>query len=106
MSDIEAINQVLTQIKAMKQRAQNAPEVVANSQALSFPDTLRQAVDKVNDMQQTSIALKTRFEKGDTQVALSDVMIAAEKSGLAFDAAVQIRNRVVQAYQDIMNMPI
>ena len=46
------------------------------------------------------------FELGDPNVSLAEVMITSQKSNLAFEATVQIRNRFLQAYQDIMNMPV
>ena len=43
---------------------------------------------------------------GDQNVSLSDVMIASNKSGLAFDATVQVRNKMVEAYKEVMSMPV
>ena len=43
---------------------------------------------------------------GDPNVSLVDTMVAAQKAGLAFDATLQVRNKLVEAYKDIMNMPI
>jgi flagellar hook-basal body complex protein FliE len=57
-------------------------------------------------LQQTSGSLKTRFELGDPNVDLTQVMLAAQKASLGFNATLQVRNRLVQAYQDVMNMPI
>jgi flagellar hook-basal body complex protein FliE len=50
--------------------------------------------------------LATRFELGDYKVSLSEVMIAGAKSQVQFRGLVEVRNRVVAAYQDVMNMPI
>ncbi|MCV5230713.1 flagellar hook-basal body complex protein FliE, partial [Escherichia coli] len=47
-----------------------------------------------------------RFDRGDADVSLSDVMIARNKSSVAFEATVQIRNKLVEAYKDLMNMPV
>jgi len=66
----------------------------------------KQAVDSVNEMQQQSSDLKTRFELGDPNVSLSEVMVAGQKASIAFEATLRVRNKVVQAYQDIMNMPV
>lgn len=106
MSDVAAINQVIKQIQAMKAQAAGREVTAASPSAPSFPETLMKALDKINEMDSTSKVMKEKFEMGDPQVSLADVMIAKEKAGLAFDAAVQVRNRFVQAYQDIMNMPI
>ena len=71
-----------------------------------FGDMLTQAVDKVNDLQSTTGALRTAYEQGDPNVDITRVMIASQKSSVAFDGLTQVRNRVVKAYEDIMNMPI
>lgn len=67
---------------------------------------LGQAVNHVNDLQQTASDLRTAYELGDPNVDLTRVMIAAQKSSVSFEALTQVRNRVVRAYEDIMNMPI
>jgi flagellar hook-basal body complex protein FliE len=72
----------------------------------SFGDMLGQAVNHVNDLQQTASDLRTAYELGDPNVDLTRVMIAAQKSSVSFEALTQVRNRVVRAYEDIMNMPI
>lgn len=46
------------------------------------------------------------YIKGDPNVSISDVMIASQKSSVAFQAATQVRNKLVEAYKDVMNMPI
>lgn len=71
-----------------------------------FGDMLSQAVDKVNDLQSTTSELRTAYEQGDPDVDITRVMLASQKSSVSFDALSQVRNRVVQAYEDIMNMPI
>lgn len=71
-----------------------------------FSKMLKQAIDNVNDLQQNTTDLRNRFEMGDKDVSLGEVMIAANKSSLAFDATVQIRNKVVEAYKEVMSMPV
>ena len=79
---------------------------VANPTGSSFMDAIAGAVDKVSELQRESSTLSREFqlEKGD--VGLEETMIAMQKSSLGFQAAVQVRNKVVQAYNDIMNMPV
>jgi flagellar hook-basal body complex protein FliE len=72
----------------------------------SFSDMLGQAVNKVNETQQASNKLATAFEMGTSGVDLTDVMIASQKSSVSFQAMTQVRNKLVQAYQDIMQMPV
>ena len=71
-----------------------------------FSALFKQSIDKVNELQQTSKELTTAFEMGDPNVSVADAMVAMQKSGIAFQAMVQVRNKVVSAYQDIMSMPV
>lgn len=65
-----------------------------------------QAVGNVSGLQSTSSNLATRLEMGDTTVSLSDTVIAREKASVAFEATVQVRNKLVEAYKEIMSMPV
>jgi flagellar hook-basal body complex protein FliE len=63
-------------------------------------------VNKVNATQQTATDMANAFEVGQSNVDLTDVMIASQKASVSFQAMTQVRNKLVQAYQDIMQMPI
>jgi flagellar hook-basal body complex protein FliE len=76
---------------------------VANA---DFGNMLTKAIDSVNKTQQASAQAATQVEAGDGGVSLVKAMIASQKASVAFQATVQVRNKVVSAYQDIMNMPI
>jgi flagellar hook-basal body complex protein FliE len=71
-----------------------------------FSVALKSSLDQVNRMQQDSQQLAQRFAMGDTSVSLSDAMISLQKSGIALQQTIQVRNKLVQAYQEIMNMGI
>jgi len=109
MNDL-AINSVLSQMRTL--RAQSAglgaqgAVPVNGSPAANFSDTLKGAIGSVASAQNASSSLAQRFELGDDTVNLSDVMVAGAKSQVAFRGAVEVRNRLVAAYQDIMNMPM
>lgn len=77
-----------------------------NNSSSNFASMLKDAVNSVNDLQQDAGAKRTAFEMGDRNVTLADTMIAASKSGVAFDATVQVRNKFVEAYKEIMSMPV
>lgn len=77
-----------------------------NPSSANFGDMLKDALDGVNDMQFESRNLQKQFEMGDPNVSLADVMVAKEKSGIAFEATMQVRNKVLEAYKTIMNMPV
>ena len=117
MSDRMDVNRLLLEMRALRAQTQafngiNRDRPVEKSQTdlnvngPRFSDVMSQALNKVNDVQQTSADLQQSYLKGDPNVDVTDVMIASQKAGVAFDAAVQVRNKVVEAYRDIMNMPI
>jgi flagellar hook-basal body complex protein FliE len=60
----------------------------------------------VNANQKASGDLQKRFEQGDPSVDLPEVMIAMQKSSVSFQAMTQVRNKLVEAYKDVMNMPV
>lgn len=105
MSDINTVN-LLNQIKTMSAKAEGAVIETETNQAAPFGTVFQQALNQVNELNQSADSLKTRFEMGDPNVSLGEVMIAAQKSNLGLEATVRVRNKVVQAYQDIMNMPV
>ena len=101
------INAVLSQMRAMATQAQtfqaDAPSAAA---AGDFQALMTKALDQVNDTQKAAGQLAQRFEQGDNNVDISQVMISLQKADVSFQAINQVRNRLVSAYQDIMNMPI
>ncbi len=102
-------NQLLMQLRtAAAQARMPSAETVAPQQAgaANFSSLLTQSIDKVNEMQQTSGAMTRAFEMGDPNVTLPEVMIAKSKSGLAFEGMVQVRNKMIDAYQEIMRMQV
>ena len=72
----------------------------------AFGDILKNAVDGVNDTQMDAKKMAVAYEQGDPAIDLPQVMIAAEKASVSFQAMTQVRNRLVSAYEDIMKMPI
>lgn len=73
---------------------------------LNFGAALKDSLRAVNRLQQDSKQLQTRFELGDADVSLPQVMVAMNKSSLAFDAVNQVRNRLLTAYQEVMRMSV
>ncbi len=98
------ISRVLAEMRALATRVQgNAEQPVAGAD--SFGDLLKRSVDAVNSRQQFADQLAQSFEVGET-TDLADVMIARQKASLSFQAMVTVRNRLVEAYKDVWNMPI
>lgn len=122
INDRSDINQVLMQMRQIREQVQSAAVPPSGLQAplqgaegiraagetgrVGFSDMLRQAVDSVNDTQLKSAELQRAFETGDPEVDITQVMVQMQKASVSFEAMNQVRNRLVAAYQDIMNMPI
>lgn len=105
MSDMQ-IQQVLAQMRALAKQVGPEPTTASATNGADFAGLLRQSVEQVNAAQQRSDDLTTRFVTGDENVSLSDAVVAMQKASIEFEAVTQVRNRLLQAYQDIMNMPI
>jgi flagellar hook-basal body complex protein FliE len=109
MSQGVQFNRLMLEMRSMQAEAMARQKPVVSTPepgAPNFSDMLGQAVSKVNETQQTSNQLATAFEMGQSGVDLSDVMIASQKASVSFQAMTQVRNKLVQAYQDIMQMPV
>lgn len=115
------INRLLVEMRSMKsqvqafQRPENlavkdiaggAGQVGKAEKVPSFGDMLNQAVNKVNDVQQTSSKMATAYEMGDPSIDITDVMVASQKASVSFQSMVQVRNKLIDAYRDVMNMPV
>ncbi|KUM52416.1 flagellar hook-basal body complex protein FliE [Rheinheimera sp. EpRS3] len=85
-------------------KLKNTAEV--NPSQSDFGNMLKNALSNVNALQQETGQMRTAVEMGDPNVSLAQVMIASQKSSLAFEATVQVRNKLVEAYKDIMSMPV
>jgi flagellar hook-basal body complex protein FliE len=109
MSQGVEFNRLMLDMRSMQMDAMAMPKVAAQAPevgASSFSDMLGMAVNKVNDTQQASNQLSSAFEIGKSGVDLTDVMISSQKASVSFQALTQVRNKLVQAYQDIMQMPV
>jgi flagellar hook-basal body complex protein FliE len=99
------IDQVLAQMRIAKAQAGGLQPAEQTAPA-EFGELLQKSIDAVNDTQQTAGALRRSFDRGDEGIDLAQVMIAAQKSSVSFEAMVAVRNKLVQAYQNVMRMPI
>ena len=105
MSDSMNVDQVLAQMRAISVQAQGKPQP-AEENGGSFGDMLKQSIDQVNDLQKQTGKARTDFELGVGDKNLAQVMVMSQKSSLSFQAMVQVRNKLVEAYKDVMNMPV
>ncbi|MFI9651767.1 flagellar hook-basal body complex protein FliE [Guyparkeria halopsychrophila] len=108
-----SVDQILSQMQQLRTAATQRPEAINPAaqgvnevERSNFADALTQAVGQVNEAQQTTGDLKNRLQAGDDQVTLTEVMLASQRSSVAFEATLQVRNRLVQAYEKVMNMPL
>ena len=108
--DTSRIEAMVAQLKASAARAnpvnENPLQAKQATGAGDFQSVLKSSLDQVSTMQQQSSQLAQRFEMGDTTVSLSDAMISLQKSGIALQQTVQVRNKLVEAYQSIMSMSV
>ena len=101
------MNALLTELKAGAALASASKAATkAGPPGPDFTALLRGAIDQVNGSQQKSQALAREFQLGNPNVSLEDTMVALQKSSLSFQFLLQVRNKVVTAYHDIMNMPV
>jgi flagellar hook-basal body complex protein FliE len=105
MSQLQ-IDQVLAQIRAISAQTGAAAPASAPTQAApsAFANLLRSALDQVNQTQEHASDLATAFQRGTPGVDLPQVMIETQKASVSFRALNEVRNRLISAYQDIMNM--
>jgi flagellar hook-basal body complex protein FliE len=99
------IDQVLAQMRIAKAQATGLQPTEQPAQA-DFGDLLQKSIDAVNETQQTAGALRRAFDRGDDGIDLAQVMIAAQKSSASFEAMLAVRNKLVEAYQNVMRMPV
>jgi flagellar hook-basal body complex protein FliE len=85
-----------------------APDAPGSTQKVNgdFGQFLSQAVNRVNGAQGEAEQLRRAFELGDPNADLARVMLAGAKAQVAFKGMVEVRNRMVAAYQEIMSMPV
>jgi flagellar hook-basal body complex protein FliE len=106
------INQVLSEMRALQARTAGlwSPEVsnvsTASAQPSDFANLMKNSVDQVASMQNQATALSSAYEAGDKSVDLTRVMLEVQKAGLAFRAMTEVRNKLLDAYSQVMNMSV
>lgn len=70
-----------------------------------FGAALKGALGKVNDLQSKSSAISESYERGET-TDIAAVMLARQQASIGFQATLQVRNKLLAAYKDIMSMPV
>lgn len=111
MSDMN-VQQLLAQMRVMEAQSKlgvkpvTSPEAVTTGQQVDFGNLLKNSIDAVNETSLESTRVAAAFERGDSNISLAQVMLTMEKANVSFQAMTQVRNRLLTAYQEIMNMPV
>lgn len=108
--DTSGIDQMLSMMRATSAQAAGRPaDSVANAGAAGgadFAQVLQSSIDKVSQAQEKAHAMAESLATGQSEQNLHEVMIALQTASVSFQEMVQVRNRLVTAYQDVMNMQI
>ncbi len=105
MNDID-VSQLLNQLRSTAALARGETAAAGPTAESGFADLLKRSIDGVNETQQSAAKLTEAFESGDKQADLAEVMVALQKASISFQAMTQVRNKLVSAYQDVMNMQV
>src|ERR1700689_2839819 len=101
------IQQVLGEMRPLQARASGIGEPpAAAAQPSDFANLMKNSVDHVATMQNQGTALADAYEAGDKSVARTKVMLEVQKAGLSFHAMTEVRNKLIDAYTQVMNMPV
>jgi len=106
IQDVMALRQeVLGRNQAIKEvrEASEAASAQGGTPAAGFADTLKDALENVSAVQQRSSDMQAAYERGEV-TDIAQVMLARQEAGVAFEATLQVRNKLLSAYQDIMRM--
>jgi flagellar hook-basal body complex protein FliE len=110
--DSQTIEAMVAQLKAAAARTHpgvnpvQTPAVEQSATKVDFSAALKSSLDSVSAAQNKADQLSQQFTMGDDKVNLSDVMISMQKANISFQATVQVRNKLVSAYQEMMNMQV
>lgn len=109
--DTHGINQMLHELNSVSKAASNKPSGAAQGaegtgNGVDFAQVLQNALVDVSTASKDARQMAKDFEAGDPNVNIQEVMVDLQKASLSFQQMVQVRNRLVTAYQDIMNMPV
>lgn len=107
MNGIEHVTSVTQAIaKPAIGGARAAGEAAPGADATGFGDAIKRALDQVNAMQTDADVKAQAVQMGEPDASLESSMVAIAKANVAFQTAVQVRNRLVSAYHDLMNMQV
>ena len=99
--------QILSQIRALNAQMRSAPPQTSQEvQGPGFGDLLKNSIASVAETQAAARDMAVAYENGTSDASLVEVMVAMQEADLSFRAMTEVRNKLVAAYQEIMNMPV
>jgi flagellar hook-basal body complex protein FliE len=106
-SNLQSMLETLRAYQTQSQGVVTDQQTPTNTQGVpgTFFEAVKGALDKVNVADNKADAMSDAYERGE-EVPLTDVVLSMQKASLSFEATLQVRNKVLQAYTDIMNMPV
>lgn len=107
--ETSGIEQMLSTLRATAAQAagsSSSSSVTEAGGSVDFADVLKNSIDKVNETQKSANQMAEKLAAGDNSQNLHEVMIALQTASVSFQEMVQVRNKLVTAYQDMMNMQI
>ena len=106
--DSKGIDQMLSVLRATSAQAGGrvAEAQSAPAGGADFAQVLQNSIAQVNQTQQQAEGMAASFAAGDGNANLHEVMIALQKANVSFQEMVQVRNKLVSAYHDVMNMQV
>jgi len=105
--DTQGIEQMLSVLRTTAAQASGkVAESAPAAGAADFAQVLQSSINKVNQSQQQADQMAEKLVAGDTSQNLHEVMIALQTASISFQEMVQVRNKLVTAYQDVMNMQV
>jgi flagellar hook-basal body complex protein FliE len=104
--DTKGIDQLLSQLQAASAQAAGNPAAQATGGPGDFAAMLQSSLDQVSNAQTEAKKLAQALELGAPNVNVEDVIISLQKADVSFQTMVQVRNKLVEAYQQIMSMPV
>ncbi|MDR3158725.1 MAG: flagellar hook-basal body complex protein FliE [Zoogloeaceae bacterium] len=107
--DTKGIEQMLNLLHSTAAQAAGGSAKAAESGAAgdaNFAQVLKNSIDQVNNAQKQATQMAENLAAGNSEQSLHEVMIALQTASISFQEMVQVRNRLVSAYQDVMNMQV
>ena len=117
MSSLQ-IQQVLAEMRALQSRVSGVSDALGSPpgvsgatpgtgvQPVDFASLMKNTVDNVATMQNQATSMAEAYEAGDKSADITKVMLEVQKAGLAFRAMTEVRNKLVDAYSQVMNMSV